>query len=105
MTYLFPELAFQYRPCRDQRDWFEAYQAIATEAELAADAVRAACEAYKADRSQENAATYAVADRRYDAARLAFQLEGGAIVRGVRAIAGIARRVQLAGAMAGSRML
>jgi hypothetical protein len=64
----------------DAFDWLapiptleDAYRQAEIEAERAAEAVRAACEAYKAHRSAELADAYAAADRRYDAARHAFQ--------------------------------
>lgn len=90
---------------RDERDWLEAYQAASTAAELAAEGVRAACEAFKAGQTQHSATAYAVADRAYDAARLRFQVDSAAIVGGVRAIAGIARHMQLAAASERARLL
>lgn len=87
-----------WRPDRDRRDWFAMFSEAEAEAEAAAEAVRAACEAYKANRTDETAATYRAADRRYDAARHRYQTESCQIVRGIRAIAGIARHFELEGA-------
>lgn len=51
----------------------EAYRQAELEAERAAEAVRAACERYKASRTPELEAAYVASDRRYDAARNRFQ--------------------------------
>jgi hypothetical protein len=87
-----------WRPDRDRRDWFAMFSEAEAEAEAAAEAVRVACEAYKAHRTDETTAAYRAADRRYDAARHRYQTESCQIVRGIRAIAGIARALELAGA-------
>jgi hypothetical protein len=94
---------------RDDRDWLEAYREEEAACEAAAEAVRAACEAFKAvpiavRNLVGEADAYSEADRAYDQARLRFQLKSAEIVGGVRAIAGIARHMQLASASAG-RML
>lgn len=99
MTYdLFPDLRPPWAPSRDARDWFAMYRDAEAEAELSAEAVRAANVAYRADRNAETEAAYRAADRRYDAARFRFQTESCQIVRGIRAIAGIARAMELASA-------
>jgi hypothetical protein len=83
---------------RDTRDWFALFREAEAEAEAAAEAVRTAGEAYRAARSPETEAAYRAADQRYDAARLRYQLESCQIVRGIKAIAGIARVLELADA-------
>lgn len=106
MTYALFPLA-ELRPCdhrRDDRDWLEAYRQAEARAELAADAVGLASEAYRRDRSLETEAAYRRADHAYDAARLAFQTESCGIVSGIRAIARLARELHLSEAME-SRML
>lgn len=89
-------LGCQWTPQGDSRDWLAAYRQLEAEAVLASAMVQAACGRYKAERSPANQASYVTADHAYDAARLRFQLQGAEIVRGVRAIAGIARELQLA---------
>jgi hypothetical protein len=86
---------------RDDRDWLVAFRCAEASAELAAEAVRAACEAYRSNRCPETEAAYRDADRAYDTARLRFQVASHDIVGGVRAIAGIARHMQLASASDG----
>lgn len=83
---------------RDGRDWLAIYREAELAAETAAEAVRAACETFKADRSADNAATYRAADKAFDAARLDYQRTSYQLVTGVRAIAGIARHFELLGA-------
>lgn len=95
---LFDDLPPPWARSRDSRDWFALFREAEAEAELAAEAVRVACETYKAHRSPETEAAYRAADRRYDAARHRYQLESCQIVRGIRAIAGIARHFELEGA-------
>lgn len=102
MTFaLFAELPDQRRQriSADRRDWLEVYRRAEATAEYAAEAVRAASEAYRRDRSPANDSAYRLADRAYDVARLNFQREGSAIVTGIRAIACIARELELADAM------
>lgn len=81
---------------REPPEWLAEYRKAEAEAELAAEAVSAACERYKAARDDASAAAYRVADLAYDAARLRFQVASCEITQGVRAIAGIARHMQLA---------
>lgn len=88
---------------RDDRDWLAAYREAEAAVELAAERVRVACAAYvavppKLRNLVGEADAYAEADRAYDAARFAFQLATCEIVKGIRAIAGIARHMQLADA-------
>lgn len=88
----------------DPRDWLTAYREAEAAALLAAEGVKAACDRYKAARDDASADAYRVADKAYDAARLAFQVASFQIASGIRAIAGIARAMQLADASKG-RML
>lgn len=107
MTYaLFADLpdVRAWRQSPDRRDWLDVLRAVEAEAELAAEAVRAACEAHRLARSAETDAAYRTADRRYDAARLAFMETSHQVVTGIRAIARFAREVELADATKG-RML
>lgn len=106
MTYALFPLA-ELRPCdhrRDDRDWLAAYRQAEARAELAASAVGLASDAYRRDRNLETEAAYRRADHAYDAARLAFQMESRDIVQGIRAIAGIARAMELAAAMKGGML-
>lgn len=82
----------------DERDWLDVYRAAEAEAELAAEAVRTACAAYRVERSPATTDAYRVADKAYDRARFNFQTTSFGIVKGIRAIAGIARAVELANA-------
>lgn len=86
---------------RDERDWLDVFREAEAEAELAAGFVRTACEAYKAERSPATVDAYRAADKAYDAARLRFQQSSFKIVSGIRAIAGIARAIELADASRG----
>lgn len=99
--------AWRQRAAPDVRDWLAVYREAEAEVELAAAAVRAACEAYKAEPNpaHRNVAAYREADRAYDAARSAFQRTSYQLVNGVRAIAGIARHFELAEIEGRSRML
>lgn len=94
---------------RDDRDWLAAYRQAEGEVEAAAARVKAACAAYVAvpvavRNLVGEADAYAEADRAYDAARFAFQRATWEIVGGIRAIAGIARQMQLADASDRSRL-
>lgn len=79
-------------------DWLAAYREAEAAALAAAAGVRAACDRYKAARDDATAADYRTADQAYDRARLAFQVASFQIASGIRAIAGIARHMQLADA-------
>jgi hypothetical protein len=81
---------------RDERAWLDVYRAAEAACEAAAEAVRAACEGYKAERSPATEGRYRDADRAYNRARADYQTASYEIVTGIRAIAGIARAVELA---------
>lgn len=77
-------------------DALTTWREVEAEATAAQAGVRVACERYKADRSPDTEAAYREADRRYDSARFRFQIVSREVVGCVRAIARIARELQLA---------
>lgn len=82
-----------------RRDWLEAYREAELAAELAADQVRDTNEAFCRSRDAATGTAYREADRAYNAARTAFLETSCKVVTGIRAIAGIAREIELRGAM------
>jgi hypothetical protein len=104
MNALLFDFAECWRQSADARDWLDTWRAAEAACDAAAEAVRAACDAYKAERSPETEGLYRAADRAYNAARADYQRASFEIVTGIRALAGIARHIELADASKG-RML
>lgn len=82
----FPPGRWDFIAAAPRPDWLQLYREAEAEALAAAEAVRVACDRYKADRNPETLDAYKAADRAYDRARLHFQLQSCEIIKAVRAV-------------------
>jgi hypothetical protein len=85
----------------DSSHWRDLYRQLGEAVERAADAVKLASEAYRAERNPATEQAYIEADRAYDRARERFQRDGAAIVKRIKTEARKRHEAMLHGATEG----